>query len=1034
MDSHPTSRWTRNASALLLPFVATACGVGAKEHVPDGTGDLALIEVSAGQGALLPHQIRRLDDVGEPTLQVIEVRSASDLANHLAPNNRLLPTPLLPATATLPNGLPGNQYLVARFDQPLDVDVLLDASPSGAATYGLRGPALALAVDPTTGWTTPLEGRPFVGGRTVDAGEVRRWVQRDADGVTSMVDPRAEGFPGLASFAGAEHLASDNTLVFVADTDGDLGTFETFPAGVQLQLRLDESVAARNGATLGRAALASTAVGEDVSPPELRFAVPPSEGPMIEPSHGSVDVDPATTVRLLFREPIDPLSLGGNLEGQGAAAIGSAAKLEFGPDVGRSEMPFTLRPVSVLDLSVWELVPAAPFPGSGPAGDCPGLTTIDVFVHGGLVTDLSPSANPNTLDAHATFHTGAGPGLVNAPVVPEALIAGRGGALPSLSVIDLNGMGAGTGDPTFDITGQTTTHEDTNYRYDANLQRGSTLIPPLSIPTCTIDGGSAGAFTLTKDTNLDDRVARAPMIADASEMSFGHPLDKVYNAAPNKGCQAGAPNPCALDGLQLVSIRNNGPTVRPDYIQPIHVVQAPGNNASMAPHPNPPPLNFPPLCWTPLLLGQEPTSRDTPPPGNVLGPGVWSHNPTTGAPPTGLPKKWQTTWFEGPSPLGTPIPNCQTYHLRQKIGHFLYVADRVRQEVTILDSNRMLVLDRISVPDPAALAVSPNLDLLAVASPGADTLTLIDVDPTTATFHQVLKTLTLPKSPRGLAWDPMNEDLLVACETGGALAIVSAASLELRKVVTTQLTKPFDVVVTPRQTQHGFFRDVYFAFVLDRTGRVALFESGPNGVNGWGYDDVIGVAPFEFRLPKGLQPDPTDLRGAVWVLHEGPLDQAGQPGAVGEGALTKLFIESAVQGQQPLNNPFGPPGLRGLSFAASPSVGEPALSGVPVDLAFDDLHNQAALPNATSSFSAGAPVPVNGKGSVRYPPLVAPGPTNSPAYLMVAVPNPTLGESRIDVLNLASASLARVDTNPFEDGIQGIPAPNVKSLASYFRQ
>jgi hypothetical protein len=1034
-SSLPSER-VRPWSIIALPFLVVACGMGTDNPVSSGAGDLTLLEVSAGFGRILPHTIRRLDSSGAPTPTLIEVRRPADLIDNLTPHNRILPTPLLPATPLLPSGVAGNQFLYARFNQALDPDVLLDPSPGGAATGGLTGAALVLAIDPVTGAVSPIPGRAFVGGLTVADGSLQRWLSLGAGGQVAVLDQRAEGFPGLANpFAGSSMLAEEGTFVFIPDTDGDLTTFETFPQGVQVNLTMNASVAARHGATLGQSALASTAVGEDSSPPDLRFAVPPSTGPFIAPADGSIDVDPNTTVRVHFREPIDPITLGGNLEGQGSPSLGSATKLTFGPNLARTEMPFVLRIPSVLDLSVWELVPATPFPGTGPGGDCPGLSVIDVDVYAGLVTDLSPSANQNQLNAHASFHTGAGPGLVNGPIVPEALIVGRGGPEPSLSIIDLNGMGQGTGDPSFDLSGGTTLHEDTNFPYDANLLRSPSLIPSLSVGLCSIEGGSAGAFTLTKDTNLDDRAVRGPVIADVTEMSLGQPLDRVYNAAPLSGCQSGAPNPCALDGLQVLSITTNGPTVRPEYISPIHVLQGPGNNASMAPHPNPPPLNFPPMCWQPLMLAQEPTSRATPPPGNVLGPGIWTHNPTTGSVPSGLPKQWQTTFFEGPSPGGTPVGSCLTYHLRQKIGQFLYVADRLRKEVVILDSNRMLVIDRIPMTDPAGLAVSPNLDVLAVTNPASDSVTFLDVDPTSSMFHQVRKSVLVPKGPRGLAWDPMNEDLLVACEVGGALAVISAASLEVRKVVKTQLGKPFDVVVTPRQSQHGFFRDVYFAFVLDRTGRVALFESGPNGVNGWGFDDVIGVAPFEFRLPKGLQPDPTDLRGAVWVLHEGPLDPiTGLPGPVGEGALTKLVIESAVNGRQSLSNPLAPPNLRGISFSAAVSLGEPHLSGVPVDLAFDDLHNMAALPNATSAFSAGAPAPVNGKCSVRYPPAVSPRPTNTPSFMMVAVPNPKLGVPRLDVLNLASASLAKVDVDAFQDGVQGIEAPGVKTLVSYFRQ
>ena len=45
-----------------------------------------------------------------------------------------------------------------------------------------------------------------------------------------------------------------------------------------------------------------------------------------------------------------------------------------------------------------------------------------------------------------SYTTGVGPGLVNAPVAPEAIYVGIGGAEPGVSVIDLHGFGQGTGD------------------------------------------------------------------------------------------------------------------------------------------------------------------------------------------------------------------------------------------------------------------------------------------------------------------------------------------------------------------------------------------------------------------------------------------------------------------------------------------------------------------------------------------------------------------------------------------------------------
>ena len=136
------------------------------------------------------------------------------------------------------------------------------------------------------------------------------------------------------------------------------------------------------------------------------------------------------------------------------------------------------------------------------------------------------------------------------------------------------------------------------------------------------------------------------------------------------------------------------------------------NLMSWAPHPNPPPLIFPPLCLSPLIGGQEPTSIATsqPPP---LGPGLSNllvpsgnplGNPLVGIPPQGLLSREQNSFFQGPSPPQQNISACLQYMIRQQIGNFLYVIDRARGEVLILNSNRFSVLDRIRLPDPTSLA------------------------------------------------------------------------------------------------------------------------------------------------------------------------------------------------------------------------------------------------------------------------------------------------------------------------------------------
>ena len=76
-----------------------------------------------------------------------------------------------------------------------------------------------------------------------------------------------------------------------------------------------------------------------------------------------------------------------------------------------------------------------------------------------------------------------------------------------------------------------------------------------------MNGGSAGVFTLVRDSSLEDLIVRAPLISTVTDMHIGHALDgTLRNAPPPFGCQAGGGNVCALDGLKVIaSVQGNQP-------------------------------------------------------------------------------------------------------------------------------------------------------------------------------------------------------------------------------------------------------------------------------------------------------------------------------------------------------------------------------------------------------------------------------------------------------------------------------------------
>jgi hypothetical protein len=1035
--------------------------------VQGGTGTthppFDLVGVHNGFGTLVPHEVLELDAQGQPTAVRLPILEIEDLLANVTPTNPVLPVQAWPPAAVLPNGDAGNHYIALELDAAIAIDSVLDASPSGAAS-ALLGPVSVLAFHPLTGLTTPVPGRAFVGGRTYagtptgvpPAKPLQQWfslqggqlvanpaIDNDNDGV-----PDGLGVPGTqsAAFAHAALLASPRTLLFVVDSDGDLATHETFPVQHQIQLRANVGVRSQAGTSLERAVLGSSTVGLDVLAPEVALTPPPASVPVTVPPFGAVDVDPGTTVTIQFTEPVQPLSVG-DLPGA-YPKLSPTVRLSFGPVFASTNVPFSATPESVFDFSRWVLTPAFAFPGKSPVGAfCGGFDQVRINVFPGQLADLR--ANLNLLPMATAFTTGEGPGLVNAPVLPDAVYVLRAGPAPSLSVIDLNGFGQSTGDPTF--TG-TLEKGHSNFPNNPNVKfQGSMLAPPLAPGACTFDGGSSGVFSLTRDSNLQTGLVRPPLVTSVGAVQIGRALDTVYNDGLDAtGCQQGGGNVCAISGLKMLEAHFGAPGGA-NFAVPANVPGVAGfgpansaiglgNPISWAPHPNPPALIFPPLCASPYIGGQEPTRFRTIAPSaqgglglvNLLVPGDAQGDPLQGLPPRGLLAEQQNTWFEGPDLPNLPLGACMPHMQRQKIGHFLYLVDRARGEVVVLDSNRMHVLDRICVEDPTELAMGPNLDFLAVTDQASRKVHFIDIDPASATFHGVVKSVAVGGYPKGIAWDPGNENIFVCNELDHTVSVISAHDLELRKTLSNFLDSPFDVVVTQRQDVFGTQRNVHFAWILNRNGDLTLFESGPAGIGGLGYDDTIGTAPMHFENPKRIIADPLELDGGVWIAHEDALDASGQPTGVPGGAVTRVRIQSSVTGPLILTaGDVGTPQFRSMALVVDPSLDSSVVTGIPIDLALDEQVNLGVTPNLSSSFSAGTPLAVNGKSMVRASNVgfVA---AKSPQFLLIAVPNSSEGPGVVDVVDLAT--LQRHDTDAWQFGVQSIQAPGVFGLADYWRQ
>jgi hypothetical protein len=1028
------------------------CGGGAAAGAGGVANTMEIVEASNGFGRLLPHSVFKPTAAGTPGVEIVAIRSFQDMVDNVKPANPILAPTQWPTSTLLPTGAAGNHYVYVTFNAPIDISSVLDASTTAQANSSLTGTISVESTNPLTGSVTTLAGRAFIGGQTY-AGtpvggqlQLQQWIGLAGVAPVALVGFPGLGFPGTqatTAFPDADRLVSLKTFVFVADSDNDLLTHETFPAGQQIRVRITQGVRSTAAKLLKEPGLASSTVGADIVGPEVAQSPPPFNVAVITPGNGDFNVDPMTNVRIQFSEPIQPFSLGSLADGK-PPIPSSAVSILFGPTTSIVNLPFGIRPPSPYDLSTWEFVPAFNFPGAGPvSAQCGAFNKVTVTVNSQKFTDLTN--HTNALGPTTFFTTGQGQGLVNAPVAPDTIYVGRFGSKPGISVIDLNGFGQSTGNPTYDLL-HPITEGNSNFPNNQNVKiQGGLLIPPLSPGQCTVNGGSAGVMSTTDDSNLNDLLATSPILESVGDMMLGHALDGSFNNGPPPfGCQAGGGNVCAQNGAKLISpVINNQNTLGPTAAGQFGSVSAGAENLiSWSPHPNPPPLIFPPLCVTPYIGGQEPTSINTVQPFpvgaflfNVLVPGSLPlGNPSLNLPPSGLLVKEQNTFFLGPSPPQQTIAACLAYQIRQQIGHFMYVIDRVSGEIVVLNSNRFTLIDRIQLPDPTSMSMSPNLDFIAVTNQSADLVSFVDINPSSSTFHKIVKSVKVGKSPRGIAWESANEDILVCNEAAGSVSIISAFDFEVRKTITNQLSQPFEVCTSPRQTLFGFLRDVYYGYILERDGSVALYESGPSGVNGWGYDDVIGKPTMKFNKPKTIQADYNNLFGGCWVVHEDQIKKDGTPTGKKGGAVSNLVLESAFPGKLFLGLSINPQ-LRDINFAVPISVGSDQLTGLPVDIAFDNQMNFGGLPNLNSAqFSAGQPASINGKSVVRSGNFgVGFNNTCEPVFMFLAVPNSTEGTGSVDVIRIDSGSI-RFDTNPFKAGVQSIPAPGASILMDYFRQ
>ncbi|MEZ5965309.1 MAG: Ig-like domain-containing protein [Planctomycetota bacterium] len=968
-------------------------------------GDFKVTLISTGSGQIFPYRIRRVDSFKNPTDTIVNVDDETVLHDNVTSSNGLLPIAAFGDTATLPNGAPGNHFFLMRFSHKLEVNSILSDDIANSANSGLTTAVSLLAYNPVTEQTSVLVGRGFVGGYTYfNRGGVLQLVQavRKNGSSVEILDPEATGFP--RGFSGDTDLVEPNSFVFVADsvaTPG-LASFDKFPGNVLLRTDVRNAVRDSEGHVLEQEVCTATTVGADPNSPDvLGF----SGQRLLEltPNNGETNVDPSASIVVRFNKPVQPGDIGTFFSQQNLtpATRGVSISVTAGPN--QFPMLYYADPFSVGDMCNYRVRPAWQFPGGSEF-----LITVAVQreqVHG--VADVTKTLSTSVSSA---FRTSQGTGIVNAPVAPEAVYVGVGGASPGVAVIDLNGFGQGTGDPAIS-------------RWALNPNIGQQDIdPPLSAPAnrSSTTGGGAGVLTLTQDTLGNTLLLDESVVGSVSDIHIGCPLDLVFND----------------------EARNRYAT-KANQANPFTRVQASGNNISTPPHPNPPRLDLgnPPAPER-GIFGERPTRTSSsgsasggiivtvPPcqisPLNLLVRGNPFANERS---QVGIFGNALEGTFNGPQPIPPSPPVATPYcpfHQRQQIGHFLYVLDRDNRQVLVVNSNRFTILDRIRLTDPVDMAMSPNLRRLAVTNFSSSSVSIIDINPLSPTFHTVIAESRVARGPTRVAWQPDGEDILVVSPPSNSVTILGSVDFAARRTIAGFLNDPIDVSVSERYQTTGNLSQIYYAYILNANGSIAIYESGPDGVNGIGFNDVVGIVQgASFRRAGKIINDHTVPLSAVMVAH---VDESGV------GQISRLELTSSPQGVSPIQQNQGgfllPPTFRQKEWTVTQRIGglsattprRDQLSGnAPVDIAFDDMINYGAAADQVTPYNTKVQLPPmnhSGKGTVKT--------------VGAALQRPTLPK----LIFVALQDVGRVDVFEIDSGqrVASIQVPGARTVTTYWRQ
>jgi hypothetical protein len=399
--------------------------------------------------------------------------------------------------------------------------------------------------------------------------------------------------------------------------------------------------------------------------------------------------------------------------------------------------------------------------------------------------------------------------------------------------------------------------------------------------------------------------------------------------------------------------------------------------------------------------------------------------------------------FASPSGLVTPY-----YQSRQQIGNFLFVADHANHEVHALNSNSMEILHSLKLPDPWGLGLTPDLRKLFVSNESDASVSIVDADPRSSTFMTELKRVAVGAGPRAVACNPDREDVFVLNHAANTISILDQTSGDVRKtLVSSLIDRPYDVAAGMREYQGApaFESGTYHAYISNFGGDdVLVFESGPDGLAGIGFDALIATVTADvpsstgqiwrtMRSPRGITYDPDASLGAFGTVGCYVAHQDDQ----GTALVSRIgYTQDSAPGVQVFNTTLlDPLAQTEKTFEVTAQYRCPT-AGTALDVALPDYNrsrfeqeNYGTFYNLVNAGATPKSQPFSIAANWKFPladnllPAFEDGPRWDPDRLYVSVGGPS-GAGVIDVFDLESGR--HLET-------VGTPA-GVSVLAAYFGQ